>query len=53
MEEDFKIVFGALDEAVAGMEQIEVHSDELDEIAELRRFAVEVAEQESFSYTTT
>ncbi len=56
MADRFRIVFEQLDEAVqqdgsVSVERIAIVSDELDEIAELRRLSADLAEPESRSYT--
>jgi hypothetical protein len=56
MADRFRIVFEKLDEAVqqdgsVSVERIVNASDELDEIAELRRLAAALAEPESRSHT--
>jgi hypothetical protein len=56
MADRFKIVYEKLDEAVqqdpsVSVERIAILSDELDEIAELRRLSAALAEPERRSYT--
>ena len=56
MADRFRIVYEKLDEAVqqdgsVSVERIAIVSDELDEIAELRRLSAALAEPESRSYT--
>jgi hypothetical protein len=56
MTDRFKIVYEKLDEAVqqdpsVSVERIAILSDELDEIAELRRLSAALAEPERRSYT--
>ena len=56
MTDRFKIVYEKLDEAVqqdpsVSVEHIAILSDELDEIAELRRLSAALAEPERRSYT--
>ena len=56
MTDRFKIVYEKLDEAVqqdpsVSVEHIAILSDEMDEIAELRRLSAALAEPERRSYT--
>jgi len=56
MPDRFKIVYEKLDEALqqdpsVSVERIAILSDELDEIAELRRLSAALAEPERRSYT--
>jgi hypothetical protein len=56
MTDRFKIVYEKLDKAVqqepsVSVERIAILSDELDEIAELRRLSAALAEPERRSYT--
>lgn len=58
MTDRFRIVYEKLDEAVqrdpsVSVERIAILSDELDEIAELRRLSAALAEPERRSYTIT